>query len=98
MAAKPSTNGTAEQAVEELRCRIWEGLSQAEEDQLREFLRGCTDIFAALPSLVQHYINTGSAAPSCERTCRLPLAKCEAAESVIREMAAAGVIEPSDSP
>ena len=62
------------------------------------------DIFAARDKectqtgLVQHTIDTGMAAPIRLRPYRLALAKREAAEQMINEMAAAGVIEPSSSP
>ena len=70
------------------------------KDLLQEFL----DIFAARDDectrtgLVQHTIDTGTAAPIRLRPYRLPLAKREAAEQLVQAMSAAGVIEPSTSP
>uniref|UniRef100_A0A669C557 Gypsy retrotransposon integrase-like protein 1 n=1 Tax=Oreochromis niloticus TaxID=8128 RepID=A0A669C557_ORENI len=49
-------------------------------------------------SLVQHDIDTGDARPIRLRPRRLPLAKRAAAEQKIKEMAEAGIIEPSNSP
>lgn len=62
------------------------------------------DIFAAKvedctqTGLVQHHIDTGSAPPIRLRPHRLALAKQQAAEDMIHQMAATGVIEPSSSP
>ncbi len=47
---------------------------------------------------MQHHIDTGTAAPIRLRPHRLPLAKRQAAEEMIRDMAANSIIEPSDSP
>jgi hypothetical protein len=47
---------------------------------------------------VQHAIDTGSVRPIRLRPHRLALAKRQAVEEKVREMAAGGVIEPSSSP
>ncbi|KAJ8389934.1 hypothetical protein AAFF_G00112190 [Aldrovandia affinis] len=48
-------------------------------------------------TITQHHIETGVAAPIQQRARWLPLAKWEEAEAKICEMAAAGIIQPSDS-
>ncbi|KAG1941393.1 interleukin-1 receptor accessory protein-like 1-A [Pimephales promelas] len=91
-------------AVEELGRRSSEHLSTPQQEQLQRLLGEFMDIFAAREedctrtALVQHHIDTGPAAPIRLRPHRLPLAKRQAAEEMIREMAANGIIEPSDSP
>ncbi|RXN05567.1 Retrovirus-related Pol poly from transposon [Labeo rohita] len=100
--AHPSPETVA--AVEELGRQSGEHLSAPQQEQLQCLLRDFVDIFAAREedctrtALVQHHIDTGHAAPI--RLCphRLPLAKRQAAEEMIRDMAANGIIEPSDSP
>jgi hypothetical protein len=49
------------------------------------------------PELIQHGINTGNAPPIKLKLCRIPLAKREAAEKEIQDMANRGIIEPSTS-
>ncbi|KAJ8416284.1 hypothetical protein AAFF_G00383060 [Aldrovandia affinis] len=49
-------------------------------------------------TITQHHIEPGAAAPIRQRARRPPLAKWEEAEAKIREMAAAGIIQSSDSP
>ncbi len=91
-------------AVEELGRRSGEHLSALQQEQLQHLLRDFVDIFAAREedctrtALVQHHIDTGPAAPIRLRPHRLPLAKRQAAEEMIRDMAANGIIETSDSP
>ncbi|KAI4896946.1 hypothetical protein NFI96_002744 [Prochilodus magdalenae] len=48
--------------------------------------------------LMQHQIDTGTAAPIWLSPHRLPLAKRQAAEQKLKEMVEAGVIEPANSP
>ncbi|XP_039453944.1 LOW QUALITY PROTEIN: uncharacterized protein LOC120432803 [Oreochromis aureus] len=90
-------------AVEDLYQRSCEGLQADQQRQLREILDLFADIFAAKDedcmqtSLVQHDIDTGDAQPICLRPRRLPLPSV-AAEQKVREMAEAGIIEPSNSP
>ncbi|KAG1946508.1 interleukin-1 receptor accessory protein-like 1-A [Pimephales promelas] len=85
-------------------CLDNEHLSTPQQEQLQRLLGEFMDIFAAREedctrtALVQHHIDTGPAAPIRLRPHRLPLAKRQAAEEMIREMAANGIIEPSDSP
>lgn len=92
------------QAVLELCERNQEGLLPTQRTLLKRLLEEFMDIFAARDEecvgtdLVQHDIDTGSARPIRLRPRRLPLAKRAAAEQKIAEMAAAGVIEPSNSP
>lgn len=92
------------QAVQELAQRSSEQLNPQQSALLRDLLQEFLDIFAARDDectrtgLVQHTIDTGTAEPIHLRPYRLPLAKWEAAERLIQTMAAAGVIEPSNSP
>ncbi|CAI5640726.1 unnamed protein product [Oreochromis niloticus] len=101
-AVSPSPETVA--AVEELGRRSGVHLSATQQRQLQSLLAEFMDIFAAReedctwPGLVQHTIDTGAAAPIRLRPHRLPLAKRQAAEELIKEMAANGVIEPSDNP
>ena len=101
-AAFPSPE-TAE-AVHALWLRSGVGLDVQQSGQLRLLLEDYADIFAARDEdcrwtgLVQHAIDTSSARPIRLRPHRLALAKRQAAEDKVREMAAAGVIEPSSSP
>ena len=91
-------------AIQELYQRSSEGLDAQQSQRLRDLLQQFTDIFAARnqdctqTNLVQHSIDTGTALPIRLRARRLGFAKQEAAEQMIREMAEAGVIEPSNSP
>ncbi|CAI5669469.1 unnamed protein product [Oreochromis niloticus] len=102
--AVPQLSTETKQAVEDLYHRSCEGLQADQQWQLREILDLFADIFAAKDedcmqtSLVQHDIDTGDARPIRLRPRRLPLAKRAAAEQKIREMAEAGIIEPSNSP
>lgn len=95
---------TTAQAVHDLWQRSSEGLDSQQSQQLKALLHEFMDIFAALDEectqtgLVQHVIDTGTAAPVRLRPHRLPLAKREAAERIIQDMAANGIIEPSNSP
>ena len=94
---------TAE-AVHALWLRSGVGLDGQQHRQLWLLLEEYGDIFAARDEdcgrtgLVQHAIDTGSARPIRLRPRRLALAKRQAAEDKVREMAAGGVIEPSSSP
>ncbi|KAJ8416848.1 hypothetical protein AAFF_G00327260 [Aldrovandia affinis] len=49
-------------------------------------------------TVTQHHIETSAGAPIRQRGRWLPLAKWEEAEAKIRKMAAAGIIQPSESP
>ena len=101
-AAFPSPE-TAE-AINALWLRSVAGLNVQQSRQLRLLLEEYGDIFVARDEdcrrtgLVQHAIDTGSARPIRLRPHRLALAKRQAAEDKVREMAAGGVIEPSSSP
>ncbi|KAL4004005.1 hypothetical protein ACER0C_003718 [Sarotherodon galilaeus] len=98
----PSTETT--EAVGDLWQRSSVGLNVDQHQRLRCLLDENVDIFATSDKdcrqtgLVQHTIDTGSAQPIRLRPHRLPLSKRQVAEEKIREMAAAGVIEPSNSP
>ena len=97
-AAFPSPE-TAE-AVNALWLRSGVGLDVQQSRRLRLLLEEYGDIFAARDEdcrrtgLVQHAIDTGSARPIHLRPHRLALAKRQAAEDKVREMAAGGVMSP----
>lgn len=101
-AFSPSTETC--RAVQELWKRSCEGLDDHQRQELKKLLDDNVDLYAANDEdctrtrLVQHSIDTRSSPPIRLRPHRLPLAKRQVAEEKIREMAAAGVIEPSDSP
>ncbi|CAI5637478.1 unnamed protein product [Oreochromis niloticus] len=105
-ASQPDTSPSTEttEAVGDLWQRSSIGLNVDQRQRLRCLLDENVDIFAASDKdcrqtgLVQHTIDTGSAQPIRLRPHRLPLSKRQVAEEKIREMAAAGVIEPSNSP
>ncbi|KAL7827668.1 hypothetical protein SRHO_G00333860 [Serrasalmus rhombeus] len=92
------------EAVRELWRRSSEGLTEEQSRLLWALLQANLDVFAAREedctrtSLVQHQIDTGSTAPIRLRAHRLPIAKQQAAEQKLKEMAESGVIEPSNSP
>lgn len=102
----PAVSSSSEtvEAVRDLWERSSAGLDPEQQHQLKCLLENYMDIFAAKDKdctqtgLVQHSIDTGSAQPIRLRPNRLALSKQQAAEEKICEMAAAGVIEPSDSP
>ena len=91
------------QALQEMCLRSCEGLDERQCSQVRDLLDRYADIFAARDedctrtSLVQHEIDTGDARPIRLRPRRLPFAKRAVAEQKVKEMAEAGVIEPSNS-
>ena len=101
-AVPPSAETT--EAIKDLWQRSKDGLNPQQCQELKQLLEDYMDIFAARDEdckhtgLVQHAIDTGSAKPIRQRPHRLSLAKRQVAEDKIREMLAAGVIEPSDSP
>ena len=84
--------------------RSCEGLDELQRSQVRDLLDRYADIFAARDedctrtSLVQHENDTGDARPIRLRPHRLPFAKRAVAEQKVKDMAEAGVIEPSNSP
>ena len=90
--------------IKELWQRSSEGLTADQSQRLWQLLEQFPDVFAASVAectrtdLVQHSIDTGESAPIRLRPHRLPLVKRQIARDKIREMAAAGVIEPSCSP
>jgi hypothetical protein len=59
------------------------------------FSKSSSDI--GYTELIQHGINTGNAPPIKQKPYRIPLAKREAAEKEIQDMANRGIIEPSTS-
>ncbi|KAL7839003.1 hypothetical protein SRHO_G00256610 [Serrasalmus rhombeus] len=92
------------EAVRELWRHSSEGLTEEQSQRLWALLQANLDAFAAREedctrtSLVQHQIDTGSTAPIRLHAHRLPIAKQQAAEQKLKEMAESGVIEPSNSP
>ncbi|KAJ8337204.1 hypothetical protein SKAU_G00384240 [Synaphobranchus kaupii] len=91
-------------AVHALWQRSSSGLDHQQRQQLKSLLDGNADLFAVRDEdctqteLVQHTINTDTAQPIRLRPHRMSPAKRLVAEEKVKEMAAAGVIEPSDSP
>ena len=78
-------------------------LTSSQRNQVRDMVNRFRDVFATdgrqgKTDLVTHKIDTGDARPIRQQPRRLPLAKREHAESIIKEMAEEGVIEPSSSP
>jgi hypothetical protein len=78
-------------------------LSNTEQVKLKEFLIKYQEVFSKTPSdigyteIIKNQINTGDAKPIKLKPYRLPLAKREAAENEIKDMANRGNIEPSCS-
>ncbi|KAJ8364905.1 hypothetical protein SKAU_G00137360 [Synaphobranchus kaupii] len=98
---KPALPAETTAAIHALWQRSSSGLNH---QQLKSLLDGNADLFAVRDEdctqteLVQHTINTDTAQPVRLRPHRMSPAKRLVAEEKVKEMAAAGVIEPSDSP
>ncbi|KAJ8405622.1 hypothetical protein AAFF_G00316020 [Aldrovandia affinis] len=94
----------ADDMVEQLCQRSSEGLIEQECNQLRALLTEFRYLFATKDrdctrtTITQHHIKNGAAVPIRQRARRLPLAKWEEAEAMIRKRAAAGITQPSESP
>ena len=78
-------------------------LTDHQRNVAREFLQKHSGMFASGESsgrtnIVQHRINTGDAQPIRQAPRRLPLAKQEETEELVRKMLDEGVIEESNSP
>ena len=78
-------------------------LTDHQRNVAREFLQKHSGMFASGESsgrtnIVQHRINTGDAQPIHQAPRRLPLAKQEEAEKLVRKMLDDDVIEESNSP
>ncbi|KAJ8346684.1 hypothetical protein SKAU_G00280850 [Synaphobranchus kaupii] len=101
---KPVLPAETTAAVHALWQRSSSGLDHQQRQQLKSLPDGNTDLFAVRDEdctqteLVQHTINTDTAQPIRLRPHRMSPAKRLVAEEKVKEMAAAGVIEPSDSP
>ncbi|KAJ8381341.1 hypothetical protein SKAU_G00021190 [Synaphobranchus kaupii] len=101
---KPALPAETTAAVHALWQRSSSGLDHQQRQQLKSLLDGNADLFAVRDEdctqteLVQHTINTDTAQPIRLRPHRMSPAKRLVAEEKVKEMAAAGVIEPSDSP
>ena len=80
------------------------GLTPGQAEEVKNLIRRWQDVFEIISAprgrtdVVQHKIDTGDAKPIRQVPRRLPLAKREDAEKIIKDMAADGVIEPSKSP
>ena len=78
-------------------------LTESDGRTLKEFLLEFQDVFSKSSSnigyteLIQYRINTGNAPPIKQKPYIIPLAKREAAEKEIQDMADRGIIEPSTS-
>ncbi|XP_056142980.1 sodium channel, voltage-gated, type I, beta a [Lampris incognitus] len=75
----------------------WEGTSPETASALEELAQKCMEDLIQEEG-EQHHIDTGNADPVRQRARRLPLMKFQKAEAKIQGMAAAEIIEPSDSP
>ncbi|KAL2082795.1 hypothetical protein ACEWY4_022613 [Coilia grayii] len=81
-----------------------EGLDESQKQKLWAVLERHHTAFAASPSdvgqtqFVQHNINTGDAVPIRQHAWCLPHSRQLAAEQCLKEMKAAGVIEPTERP
>ncbi|KAJ8351980.1 hypothetical protein SKAU_G00234560 [Synaphobranchus kaupii] len=101
---KPALPAETTAAVHALWQRSSSGLDHQQRQQLKSLLDGNADLFAVRDEdctqteLVQHTINADTAQPIRLRPHRMSPAKRLVAEKKVKEMAAAGVIEPSDSP
>ncbi|KAJ8333136.1 hypothetical protein SKAU_G00420320 [Synaphobranchus kaupii] len=101
---KPALPAETTAAVHALWQRSSSGLDHQQRQQLKNLLDGNADLFAVRDEdctqteLVRHTINTDTAQPIRLRPHRMSPAKRLVAEEKVKEMAAAGVIEPSDSP
>ncbi|KAJ8351913.1 hypothetical protein SKAU_G00233890 [Synaphobranchus kaupii] len=101
---KPGLPAETTAAVHALWQRSSSGLDHQQRQQLKSLLDGNADLFAVRDEdctqteLVQHTINTDTAQPIRLRPHRMSPAKRLEAEEKVKEMATAGVIEPSDSP
>ncbi|XP_054281163.1 uncharacterized protein LOC128998832 [Macrosteles quadrilineatus] len=79
-------------------------LTHQESAKIKDFITRWQDVFEygsgprGRTNIVQHKIDTGDAKPIRQAPRRLPLAKRDEAERIIKEMEADGVIEPSSSP
>ncbi|KAJ8333601.1 hypothetical protein SKAU_G00416090 [Synaphobranchus kaupii] len=102
--SKPALPAETTAAVHALWQRSSSGLDHQQHQQLKSLLDGNADLFAVRDEdctqteLVQHTINTDTAQPIRLRPHRMSPAKRLVAEENVKEMTAAGVIEPSDSP
>ena len=102
-ASKVSTSKIPDKMVKEL-VNV-KGLSPENSRKLRNLIIKYQDVFdkgeagqRGRTNLVQHKIDTGDARPIKQNPRRLPLAKREEADKILREMKEEGVIEPSNSP
>ncbi|KAJ8352199.1 hypothetical protein SKAU_G00236750 [Synaphobranchus kaupii] len=101
---KPALPAETTAAVHALWQQSNSGLDHQQCQQLKSLLDGNADLFAVRDEdctqteLVQHTINTDRAQPIRLRPHRMSPAKRLVAEEKVKEMAAAGVIEPSNSP
>lgn len=80
------------------------GLNPKERREIKDLVCRYQDVFdtdngnKGRTSIVSHRINTGNASPIRQAPRRLPLAKREEAEHIVRDMENEGIIEPSSSP
>ena len=79
-------------------------LPQSHKEEVKNLIARFQDIFETgdgtkgRTNIVEHRIDTGDARPIRQVPRRLPLAKREEAEKIVRDMERDGVIEPSKSP
>ncbi|GBN30424.1 Retrovirus-related Pol polyprotein from transposon 297 [Araneus ventricosus] len=81
-----------------------EGLNEEQQTAVKELLQEFQNLFSTSDSdvrrcnMTQHRINTGNHPPIKQYPRRLPLAKKEEAESLVKEMVDNGIIEESSGP
>lgn len=103
-AARRAAEGTLPPYLEDLAQRSTTHLSQEQTKKVRQTLAQYTDVFSrgdmdlGRTSLVKHSIFTGDRPPIKQPPRRVSVAKREEMQRAVQEMAAAGLIERSDSP
>lgn len=103
MPQTPQNYGILPHSLESLIETSSRELSKHQQYEVRKLISKYQDVFdideaKGRTNIVRHKIDTGDAKPIRQAARRLPLAKREEAEQIIKEMERDGVIEPSNSP